>query len=76
MDVKERPQEPDYDSRFGRAIVKGMLIGIPVMLVGLTLGIWLITNNDLADSFATALLPGVLLGTFGGGFAGMAVAME
>ncbi|HEX7100484.1 MAG TPA: hypothetical protein VF377_14740 [Acidimicrobiia bacterium] len=76
MDVKERSHEPDYDSRFGKAIVKGILIGVPVMLIGLTLGIWIITNNDLADSFATAFLPGVLLGVFGGGFAGMATAME
>ena len=76
MDVKERPHEPDYDSRFGKAIARGMLIGVPVMLIGLTLGIWIITKKDLGDGFATALLPGVLLGVFGGGFAGMAAAME
>ena len=60
----------------GSAIVKGVLIGVPVVLVGLTLGIFLITDNDLADSFATAILPGILLGVFGGGFAGMALTME
>jgi len=76
MDVKERTHEPDYDSRFGKAIARGMLIGVPVMLIGLTLGIWIITQKDLGDAFATALLPGVLLGVFGGGFAGMAAAME
>jgi hypothetical protein len=63
------------DASMGRAIIKGVLIGVPVVLVGLTLGIYLITPNDLADSFATAILPGILLGTFGGGFAGMAVTM-
>ena len=68
--------DEDRDRAFGMSILRGIIIGIPVVLVGLTLGIWLITNNDLADSFATAILPGVLLGTFGGGFAGMAVAME
>ena len=62
--------------RMGSAIVKGVLIGVPVVLVGLTLGIFLITDNDLADSFATAILPGILLGVFGGGFAGMALTME
>lgn len=72
----ESPQDTDYDIRFGKAILRGILIGVPVVLVGLTIGIWLITDNDLPDSIATALLPGVLLGVFGGGFAGMATAME
>lgn len=72
----ESPQDTDYDIRFGKAILKGVLIGVPVVLVGLTIGIWLITDNDLFDSIATALLPGILLGVFGGGFAGMATAME
>lgn len=60
----------------GRAIVRGILIGIPVVLVGITLMVWLITDNDIFDSIATAILPGILLGTFGGGFAGMAMTME
>lgn len=72
----ESPQDTDYDIRFGKAILKGIIVGVPVVLVGLTLAIWLITDNDLADSIATALLPGILLGVFGGGFAGMATAME
>jgi len=38
--------------------------------------VWLITDNDIFDSIATAILPGILLGTFGGGFAGMAMTME
>jgi len=66
----------DVDLAFGMAILRGALIGLPVVLVGLTLVVWVITNNDLGDSFATAVLPGVLLGVFGGGFAGMAVSME
>ena len=61
--------------RMGRAIVRGVVIGLPVAIVGLTIGVWLITDNDLFDSFATAILPGVLLGAFGGGFAGMAATM-
>lgn len=60
----------------GKAILRGVLIGLPVGIVGLTLTVLLITNNSLADSFATAILPGVLLGVFGGGFAGMAITME
>jgi len=60
----------------GPAIMRGVLIGIPVVLVGLTLGIWAITNLDFMESLTTALLPGILLGAFGGGFAGMAMTMR
>lgn len=59
----------------GRAIIRGVIIGLPVAIVGLTVGIMLIAGLDIADSFATAILPGTLLGVFGGGFAGMAVTM-
>lgn len=60
----------------GKAIVRGILIGLPLTFVALTLGVFLITNNDIFDSMATAILPSILLGTFGGGFAGMALTME
>jgi hypothetical protein len=63
-------------ARMGKAIVRGVAVGFPAAIVGLTLAVWLITDLDLFDSFATALLPGVLLGGFGGGFAGMAMTME
>jgi uncharacterized membrane protein YbhN (UPF0104 family) len=72
--MEEREASPD--GRMGRAIVRGILIGIPVVLIGITLMVWLITDNDIFDSMATAILPGILLGTFGGGFAGMAMTME
>jgi hypothetical protein len=60
----------------GPAIVRGVLIGIPLMLVGLTIGIWAITDIGFFESLTTALLPGILLGAFGGGFAGMAITMR
>jgi uncharacterized membrane protein (DUF485 family) len=63
-------------ARMGRAIVRGILIGVPVVLIGLTIVVYLITENDLFDSLATAILPGILLGAFSGGFAGMAMTME
>jgi hypothetical protein len=66
----------DQDSRMGKAVAKGVLIGFPVCLIGLTLAVWLITDLDLVDSFATALLPGILLGGFAGGFAGVTRAMD
>jgi hypothetical protein len=69
-------QSDDHDARMGKAILRGVAIGFPVCLLGLTLAIWLITDQDLADSFATALLPGILLGGFAGGFAGVASTME
>lgn len=69
-------QSDDRDARMGKAIVRGIAIGFPVCLLGLTLAVWLITDQDLADSFATALLPGVLLGGFAGGFAGVAATMD
>lgn len=60
----------------GAAIIRGILIGIPVVLIGLTVGIWLITPLDIVESALTAALPGILLGAFGGGFAGMAMTMR
>ncbi len=60
----------------GPAIIRGIIIGIPVVLVGMTVGIWLITPLDISESALTAVLPGILLGAFGGGFAGMAMTMR
>lgn len=76
--MAEHTEEADAtrDRRMGRAIVRGIAIGFPVCLLGLTLAIWLITDQDIFDSFATALLPGVLLGGFAGGFAGVAATMD
>lgn len=64
------------DARMGKAILKGLAVGFPASLVILTVAIWLITDLDLADSFATALLPGILFGGFAGGFAGVAATMD
>ncbi|MDH3190370.1 MAG: hypothetical protein OEM39_07010 [Acidimicrobiia bacterium] len=63
-------------SLMGKAIVRGVLFGLPAGIVGLTLAVFVFTENTLVDSFATAILPGVLLGVFAGGFAGMAMTME
>lgn len=76
--MAEHTEEADVtrDHRMGRAIVRGVAIVSPICLIGLTLAIWLITDQDIVDSFATALLPGVLLGGFAGGFAGVATTMD
>ena len=68
--------DTDSDPKIGPPIVKGIVIGTPTALILLTVVIWLITDNDLGDSIATALLPGFLLGIFGGGFVGLASAMD
>ena len=59
----------------GKAITRWVAIGVPVGIVGLTLAVWLITDLDIFDSFATAIMPGVLLGAFSGGFVGMTASM-
>ncbi|HET9202952.1 MAG TPA: hypothetical protein VJ858_05660 [Acidimicrobiia bacterium] len=69
-------QEGTERDPMGPAILRGILIGVPVVLVGLSVGIWLITDLDFFESITTALLPGILLGAFGGGFAGMAATMK
>ncbi len=60
----------------GRAIMRGLAISFPVSIIGLIAAVWLITDLDLADSFATGILPGILLGGFAGGFAGVAATMD
>lgn len=64
------------DAQMGKSIIRGIMIGLPVTLIGLTVVIYLITDNTWRVSAMTALLPGILLGTFGGGFAGMATTMS
>jgi hypothetical protein len=59
----------------GQAIARGAIIGVPVGVVGLTIAVWLITGLALWECFATAIMPGVLLGAFGGGFVGMTMSM-
>jgi hypothetical protein len=64
----------EHESNSGNAsksIGRAVAIGLPVGIVGLTLAVWLITDLDLYDSFATAIMPGVLLGAFSGGFVAM-----
>lgn len=70
MSAAETTDDHD-DIRMGKAVAKGVIVGLPVAVIGLTLAVAGFTGQDLFDSFATAALPGTLLGVFFGGFVGM-----
>lgn len=76
MSDESQNQDSGRDARMGKAVIKGIAIGFPAAVAVLTLAIFLITDLDLADAFATAILPGILLGGFAGGFAGVAATMD
>lgn len=76
MSEQTAENEITPDARMGKAIARGAMIGLPLAIVFLTVSVWLITDLDLGDSFVTALLPGVLLGGFSGGFAGVTLTMD
>ena len=69
-------EEENIDLRFGKAIMRGAVIGLPIMLVFITWVVYTITPQNLGDSITTALLSGTLLGVFGGGFLGAISAMK
>lgn len=62
-------------SRLGKAVIKGMLIALPISYVGLVLGLVLLTGRGFRNSLETAILPGLLIGVFFGGFFGMAITL-
>ncbi len=68
--------EVNIDLEFGKAVAKGALIGLPVMLVFITTAVWLITDKPLGESITASLLAGILMGVFGGGFLGVLTAMR
>lgn len=72
-DVQEGDGSHDAgsDLAFGMAILKGSIVGLPLMIVFMTVAVWMTTGQSWQTSIATALLPGVLFGVFGGGFLGM-----
>ncbi len=69
--MSEIEQHEDEDLRMAKAVGKGVIVGLPIALVGLTFIVQWMTGQDLPDSIATSLLPGTLLGVFFGGFVGM-----
>ncbi|MCY3539763.1 MAG: hypothetical protein F4Y75_02605 [Acidimicrobiia bacterium] len=74
--IEDHDGDQNFDLAFGKSILRLSVIGLPVMVVFLTVGLWFIADLDWGTAIATALLPGVLFGVFGGGFVGMLRAME
>lgn len=68
--------DADSDLAFGMSILKGSVVGLPLMIAFMAVAVWLVTGQSWETSIATALLPGVLFGVFGGGFVGMLRAMN
>ena len=66
----------NIDLAFGKAVMRGALVGLPVMVVFVSAAVWLITDQSVETSIAIGLLPGVLFGVFGGGFIGILGAMD
>jgi hypothetical protein len=59
------------DGRFGRSVMLGAAIGLPVAFVVITLAVWLFLDVDLDKAVAISLWPAILTGGFGGGFIGV-----
>lgn len=59
-----------------KLVVRGVLVALPIAVVGLVLIIWIATDRDLPSAMATAAVPSVLIGGFFGGFVGMVRSMK
>jgi len=66
----------DSGVRMMKSVVQGVLIGLPVIFIAMTLALWIFTDRDFAGALVTSILPGILTGVFFGGFAGMARSMD
>lgn len=73
--MAESAHGDDPGPRMAKAVVKGVLVALPVALVSLT-AIMTWVEGDLADGFATAALPAILIGVFFGGFVGITRTMD
>lgn len=66
----------EHESRMVKAIVRDITFALPAALVLLTGVLLVFTERSLTDAVATAILPGVLIGIFFGGFSGTARTMD
>lgn len=63
-------QEINEDLVFAKAIGRSVIAALPISFVLITLGVWQVTGQPFATVLAISILPSVLMGVFGGGFAG------
>ena len=68
--------EVTHESRMIKAIVRDILIALPLAVIVIFVALLIWTDKPVIDAAATAALPGVLIGIFLGGFAGTARTMD
>lgn len=59
------------DGRFGRSVMLGAAVGLPIAFVVLTLAVWLLLDVGLDEAVAISVWPALLTGGFVGGFVGV-----
>lgn len=75
-DQPDVDDDDDLGVRMMRAIIRGVLASVPVALIVITTFVYIATDKDLVDSFATATVSSLLLGVFAGGFVGVVRSMH
>ena len=66
----EHEQDID-DGRFGRSVILGAAVGLPIAFVVITLVVWLLFDVSLDKAVAISVWPAILTGGFVGGFVGV-----
>lgn len=66
----------EHESRMVKAIMRDVIVAVPVALLVLFGALMVFTEKSVGDAIATSLLPGVLIGVFFGGFSGTARTMD
>lgn len=66
----------EHESRMVKAIVRDISVALPVSLLVVFGAIMVFTDSSIGNAIATAVMPGVLIGIFFGGFSGTARTMD
>lgn len=75
-DQPDVEDDDDFGARMMKGIIRGVLVAVPVALIVIMTFVYVATDKDLVDSFATATISSVLLGVFAGGFVGVVRSMH
>jgi hypothetical protein len=65
-----------HEARMLRAVVRDITVALPLALLAVFGAIVIFTDKSIGDAAVTAVLPGVLIGVFFGGFSGTARTMN